>query len=165
MVALLGVGVGLAVARPMWSPRLPEGALITVDGAVPRPGTYLVDPPTVAAAVQAAGGPALSDDRAVPEGSRVVVGPDGATLEPGEPLVPPPTEPAPAPAPTGPVDLNHASAEELERLPGIGPALAGRIVDHRTTRGPFRSVDELDRVPGIGPATLDRLRPLVEVRP
>ena len=56
-----------------------------------------------------------------------------------------------------PVDLNRASAEDLVRLPGIGPALAGRIVEERNKRM-FISVDDLARVPGIGPATVERLR-------
>jgi competence protein ComEA len=57
----------------------------------------------------------------------------------------------------GPVDLATASAQQLEHLPGIGPALAGRIVEHRDQHG-FRSVDELVRVRGIGPRTLAALR-------
>lgn len=60
------------------------------------------------------------------------------------------------------VDLNRASAEELETLPGVGPALAGRILDARRQR-PFASVDDLLRVRGIGPATVERLRARVAV--
>jgi competence ComEA-like helix-hairpin-helix protein len=56
-----------------------------------------------------------------------------------------------------PVDVNLASAEELVALPGIGPALAARIVEERAKRM-FTSVDDLTRVPGIGPATVERLR-------
>ena len=63
---------------------------------------------------------------------------------------------------TGSIDVNHATGEELQRLPGIGPALSGRILQVRD-REPFRSVDELRRVPGIGPKTLERLRPFVTV--
>ena len=62
-----------------------------------------------------------------------------------------------------PVDLNRATPAALEALPGIGPALARRIVDARSHK-PFSSVDELERVPGIGPATVARLRPLVVAR-
>jgi competence protein ComEA len=61
-----------------------------------------------------------------------------------------------------PLDLNRASAEALEGLPGVGPALATRIVAARQERM-FTSVDDLVRVPGIGPATLQRLRPHVTV--
>lgn len=61
-----------------------------------------------------------------------------------------------------PLDVNRATAEELERLPGIGPALARRIIAHRDSVGPFGSVDQLQRVKGIGPALVARLRPLVK---
>jgi competence protein ComEA len=61
------------------------------------------------------------------------------------------------------IDPNQAPEVELARLPGVGPALAGRIVRSRETDGPFRSVDELVRVQGVGPATMDRLRPFLEV--
>lgn len=63
---------------------------------------------------------------------------------------------SPAPAP---IDVNRAGADELERLPGIGPALAARIVEARTAR-PFTSLEDLARVRGIGPATVARLRGL-----
>jgi competence protein ComEA len=58
------------------------------------------------------------------------------------------------------ININTASVAELEVLPGIGPALARRIVDDRTASGPFASLDHLDRVKGIGPRTIEKLRPL-----
>nr|NLD41335.1 ComEA family DNA-binding protein [Actinomycetales bacterium] len=61
------------------------------------------------------------------------------------------------------VNLNSASPEQLQELPGIGPALAGAIVRHREDSGGFTSVEELDDVPGIGPVLLGRLRELVTV--
>lgn len=63
------------------------------------------------------------------------------------------------------VDVNRATARELEALPGIGPALAGRIVASREEEGPFRTVEDLQRVRGIGPATVERLRPLARAGP
>lgn len=58
----------------------------------------------------------------------------------------------------GGIDLNRASASDLESLPGVGPVLAQRIVDWRTANGPFRSVDELGEVSGIGDAVLAQIR-------
>ena len=69
--------------------------------------------------------------------------------------------PGPPPAPAAPLDLNCATPAELERLPGIGPELARRILEARAARGSFRSPEELIEVRGIGPATLERLAPLV----
>ncbi len=62
---------------------------------------------------------------------------------------------------TGPVDLDTAGEAALQRLPGIGPALAARIVADRRSRGPFGSLDGLQRVKGIGPSLAERLRPSV----
>jgi competence ComEA-like helix-hairpin-helix protein len=62
-----------------------------------------------------------------------------------------------------PIDLNRASAQELEALPGIGTALAARIIENRSELGPFTDVDALERVPGIGPLKLDALRRHVTV--
>jgi competence protein ComEA len=59
------------------------------------------------------------------------------------------------------IDLNRAPRAELLQIPGVGPALADKIEQHRRERGGFRSVEELVEVPGIGPATLTRLRPWV----
>jgi competence protein ComEA len=61
------------------------------------------------------------------------------------------------------VDLNHATVDELEALPGVGPATAQAIVDYRREHGPFRSVDDLLEVRGIGDAKLAQLRPRVRV--
>jgi competence ComEA-like helix-hairpin-helix protein len=65
--------------------------------------------------------------------------------------------------PAGPLDLNRASAEELGRLPGIGPTLAGQIVRARERRGRFASLEDLRAVPGIGPKKFDGIRDLVSV--
>lgn len=62
-----------------------------------------------------------------------------------------------------PVDINAASASDLEALPGIGPKTAQAIIEDRETRGPFSSVDDLVRVRGIGPKTLEKIRGLITV--
>lgn len=67
---------------------------------------------------------------------------------------------APDPAP---LDVNRATAAELERLPGVGPALASRILEQRTKLGRFGTLDDLLQVRGIGPKTLDRLRAWLSV--
>jgi competence protein ComEA len=80
----------------------------------------------------------------------------------------PPQAPADAPAkapantPTaGRLNINIATAAELELLPDVGPALAKRIIEYRRAHGAFKTVEDLDNVPGIGPKTLEKLRPLV----
>lgn len=61
------------------------------------------------------------------------------------------------------IDLNFSTSRELEALPGIGPILAKRIVDHRKLVGEFQSIQDLDRVKGIGAKKLQALRPLVKI--
>ena len=73
-----------------------------------------------------------------------------------------PTEPSLRP---GALELDRATAPEWERLPGIGPSLAARIVADRAERGPFRSPEGLLRVRGIGPRTLERIRPYLAPAP
>ena len=71
--------------------------------------------------------------------------------------------PAPMTASTAGIDLNAADVGLLRQLPGVGPHLAARIVDHRDKHGPFQRVDDLRAVHGIGPATLERMRQVVMV--
>lgn len=62
----------------------------------------------------------------------------------------------------GVVRINSATAEELENLPGVGPALAARIIEFRDLNGPFASLEDLDRVSGVGPALLEGFEGLIE---
>ena len=90
------------------------------------------------------------------------------TLSPGPPTGGAPSPPRVAAAASGPgqaLDLNRATAAEFEALPGVGPALAARIVEWRASNGRFRTVDDLEKVPGIGPATLTRLRGRLRATP
>jgi competence protein ComEA len=144
--------------------------VVSVVGKVAAPG--LVTLPVgsrVADAVAAAGGLAPDAEPAsvnlaavVTDGQQVAVGVPGAAVGTAG------SAPGGAAAPGGgasgaPVDLNSATVADLDALPGVGPVLAQRIVDHRTGHGRFRSVDQLDDVPGIGPAVFARLAPLVRV--
>jgi competence protein ComEA len=70
---------------------------------------------------------------------------------------------APVAAKSGAVDLNSASEAQLQEVPGIGPALAKKIVDFRNENGPFKSVDDLLKVRGVGEKSLERLRPHLTV--
>ena len=89
--------------------------------------------------------------------------PPAAGASPPAPTPPPASSASPAPAAPPVVDLNRATVDDLDRLPGIGPVLARRIVEHRDRHGPFRTVDELLGVPGIGERSLERLKPFVRV--
>jgi competence protein ComEA len=160
--------------------------VVSVVGLVHTPGLVTLAPGArIADALQAAGGPVSGADtiglnmaRPVGDGEQIVVG-----LAPvsGQPTalgssVSPGSAPAPgAPGPAGPVsgtvrpkagavlDLNTATVEQLDALPGVGPVTAAAIVAWRQANGKFTSVDQLADVDGIGPARLDKLRPLVRV--
>jgi competence protein ComEA len=138
--------------------------VVSVVGLVVRPGLVTLPAGSrVADAVAAAGGMLPEADpvsvnlaAVVVDGAQIAVGVPGASTGQG----------GGSPAGGGPgsrVDLNAATAADLDALPGIGPVLAQRIVDHRTRNGPFRSVDQLDDVPGIGPAIAAELAELVTV--
>jgi len=145
----------------------PALLVVHVAGAVASPGVYELTPAArVIDAVTVAGGPTADADLnglnlAAPlaDGQRVYVPPAGevdpAAVPSGGPAAP---AEAGDDAPRGPVNVNTATAAELETLPGVGPATAAAIVDERTRNGPFASIDDLERVPGIGPAKLAALR-------
>lgn len=61
------------------------------------------------------------------------------------------------------VNINTATLEELDSLPGIGPTIAQRIIDYRTENGPFSTIDEIMDVSGVGPATFDEIKDLITV--
>ena len=82
-----------------------------------------------------------------------------------QPIAPEPEETDGAKEGAKPVDINTASAEELETLPGIGSVLAQRIIEYRAEHGPFASVEDLLEVKGIGEATLDKFRDQIMVGP
>ena len=144
-----------------------DTVVVYVTGAVDQAGVYSL--PThsrVVDAVDAAGG--VSADAQVDAVNLAAVVTDGQRV-----YVPRQGDPVPvgggagmsgrAPVDEGPIDLNAASEEQLDALPGVGPATAAAIVAYRDEHGPFGSVDDLGKVHGIGPAKLDALRDLVTV--
>jgi competence protein ComEA len=79
---------------------------------------------------------------------------------------PPPAAPAKPPAPVpAPINLNTATAADLEKLPGVGPAVAARIVEYRQKNGAFKKVEDLMNIRGIGEKTFLRLKPLITIVP
>jgi len=63
-----------------------------------------------------------------------------------------------------PVNINQASAQDLELLPGIGPVLAGAIIEYRDSNGDFKELDQIMEVPGIGPATFEEIKELISLK-
>jgi competence protein ComEA len=137
--------------------------VIDVAGAVRRPGLYrLRSGSRIDDAIAAAGGAtakaqldAVNLAAPVADGEQVVVPGPGAT---GAGAASPP---AAGSSPSAPLDLNTATAEQLDSLPGIGPVTAQKIIDYRQQHGVFHSVAELEGVPGIGDGRLAQLKGLV----
>ena len=136
--------------------------VVDVAGAVVRPGLVRLPPGArVADLLAAAGGP--TPDADVDQVNLAARPADGERVyipRRGEAPLAAVSGSAPA-ARTGPVDLNSARLEQLDALPGVGPATAQAIIDWRRLHGRFRSVQDLLQVRGIGPAKLAALRPLV----
>jgi competence protein ComEA len=175
MAGLLYLTVRAPAGKPvelMPSPT-PAPIVVYVTGAVNRPGVYrlplesrLVD------AVQQAGGFMDSADisqvnlaEKMVDGVQIVI-PGGKDIPTpmltigGSGILVTPTPPA-----GQLLDINIASQEQFDALPGIGPTAAKAIVEYRTANGKFTRVDDLLKIPGIGPSTLDQIRGLVVVRP
>lgn len=157
-----------------------HSVVVSVVGLVQQPGLVTLGPGArVADAISAAGGPLNGADtvglnlaRHIVDGEQIVVGiatPAGRPAALGSSVGPAHTGPAvnspkpSGPKPSGPVDLNTATVEQLDALPGVGPITAAAIVAWRQGNGSFSSIDQLGEVDGIGPARLEKLRPLVRV--
>ena len=147
-----------------------DGARVVVHvaGAVRRPGVYrLRSGSRVQAAVRLAGGATRRADlgglnlAAKVEDGRQILVPERLRAG-GAPAAPTAGGGTPS-APVAPVNLNTATLEQLDTLPGVGPATAQKILDFRQERGGFGSVEELDQVPGIGETRLAALREKVRV--
>lgn len=146
--------------RVVVSTPAPSAALLVVDvaGDVREPGLVRLPPGSrVADALTAAGGlrrgattEGLNLARKLVDGEQVLVGA-------------PAPAPGAAPAQGALVNLNTATADQLDELPGIGPVLADRIVEWRTAHGPFAAVEQLREVSGIGARTYESIQALVTV--
>lgn len=182
---VIGILIGLLIAGGIWltargpqgqsvelrPPPTPEPIQVHVAGAVVRPGVYdLPEGARVLDAVEAAGGfVAEADKNALNLAARVE---DGARLdipylagfvpeeESGFVVV---TEGTPASKTADLVNINTASVEELDQLPGIGPTIAQRIVAYREQYGPFASIEDIVNVSGIGQATYNQIKDLITV--
>jgi competence protein ComEA len=163
-----------ASADPSSTTAVPTVVVVHVAGQVMAPGVYTLPPGArVVDAIDRAGGvlatataDAINLAEPLRDGDRVYVPsiddasgvPAGVTSSAS-----PGPEPGASSSPAGPIDLNAATIEQLDALPGVGPSTAAAIIAHRQSNGPFASVDDLDAVRGIGPAKLEALRDLVTV--
>jgi len=144
---------------------------VYVSGAVARPDVYeLPHGSIVKDAIEAAGGPTGEADlnrinlaRRVQDEEQIYVPQKG---EESLPVSPPsgPSLSSPSSQKGDKVNINTATAEELDTLPGVGPSIAQRIIDHRTTHGPFQSIEDIKKVKGIGDATFEELKDKITVR-
>lgn len=163
--ALILIGNGRLEGKPILlsTPGEAPGVRISIRGAVVSPGIYRLAPGSIIQdALQAAGGVLPQGDTSrlnlaapLSDGQELRIPLQTPTPAPGTPS-------APIPQNSGKVNLNTATLDELQELPGIGPVLAQRIIEYREINGPFQSVDDLLNVKGIGPSLLDKIRDLVE---
>ena len=175
--------VDMSASRtPAPAARSNQPVVVSVVGLVHTPGLVTLAPGArIADALKAAGGTTDGADtvglnmaRQVDDGEQIVVGLApvkgqpavlGSSVSPGS-AAPGPTSSASRPAkggPAQPVNLNTATVQQLDTLPGVGPVMAAAIVAWRDAHGKFTSVEQLSEVDGIGPGRLEKLRPLVRV--
>jgi competence protein ComEA len=158
-IAQAGPGVPMSSASP--SPAVT--IIVDVAGEVEQPGVYeFAEGDRVIDAIERAGGQLPKADLSLlnlaaplTDGTQILVpkaGPPGAVVPGGT-----------AGSPGGLININSASATELETLSGIGEVLAATIIEYREQNGPFASVEDLMDVSGIGPATLEEIRDQVTV--
>jgi competence protein ComEA len=150
------------------TPSLPSTVIVYISGAVGAPDVYeLPSDARIKDLVLAAGGLAADADserinlaERLKDSEHVHVPRQGESPDDGAVVA----DTAGA-AQGGSLDLNTASASDLDSLPGIGQSFADRIIEYRTTNGPFTSVEDLQKVKGIGAALFAKIAPLVSVGP
>jgi competence protein ComEA len=138
---------------------------VYVSGAVHQPDVYTLEPDSIVKdALVAAGGPTDEADldrinlaQPVADGQQIYV----PRLDEENPPVQPPSGQRSQPIIAVKININTADLTSLESLPGIGPALAQRILDYRQANGPFGRIEEIMDVSGIGPATFEGMRDLI----
>jgi competence protein ComEA len=161
-VTIAQAAPGVAVSSVSPSPSVT--LIVDVAGEVKQPGVYeFAEGDRVIDAIERAGGQLPKADLSLlnlaaplTDGTQILVpksGPPGAVVPGG----------GTAGSSSGLINVNSASATELETLPGIGEVLAATIIEYREQNGPFASVDDLIDVSGIGPATLEEIRDQVTV--
>jgi competence protein ComEA len=177
-----GILLGLFLAALVWVvSRNPSGEAVTlrpvptekplvvhITGAVPRPGVYaLPQGARVQDGISAAGGFLAEADKTninlaqlLEDGEKL----DIPFIEGGSPVIGT-AVPEVVATTTELVNINTASASELDSLPGIGPTTAQKIIDYRTQNGPFASTEDIINVSGIGPGTYERIKDLITVGP
>jgi len=149
----------------------PAPLRVYVTGAVVHPDVYLLATGSIIRDALVAAGGATSDAdlnrinlaQQVYDQQQIYVPRLGEENPPIPLPAPPPSTTSSSAQPTGKVNINTATAEELDTLPGIGPAIAQRIIEYRQTNGPFQSIEEIKNVSGIGDKLFERLKALITV--
>jgi len=164
LIGMLAAGIiWLAASQPRGDPiallptSTPGMLTVYVSGAVATPGVFtLPEDSRVEAAIQAAGGFAPGAEQEQLNLAAMLK--DGQQID-----VPGVIDTSHVNA--GRVNVNTATVNDLDALPGIGPTTAQTIVDYRLRHGPFQIIQDLQNVPGIGPATYDRIKDYITVEP
>ncbi len=146
--------------------------MVHISGAVVHPGVYSLPPGCrIRDVVEAAGGllpeanmQLLNLAAFIQDGEQIIIASKLPTPLPASPadLENPETHETPAAADL-PLNINTATLEQLDMLPGIGPEKARRIIDYRETYGPFATVEAIQKVSGIGPATFEKIKALITI--